>query len=916
MSKLINLTIDSKLIAVPEGTLIVDAAKQAGIDIPVFCYHPKLKPAGMCRMCLVEVGRPVIDRATGQPLLQPDGKPQLQFGPKLETSCTTPVSEGMLVVTTSDKVQAARKDVIEFILTSHPLDCPVCDKGGECPLQNLTMAYGPGQSRYLYDEKMHLAKHVPLGELIYLDRERCIQCGRCVRFQSEIAGDPVIGFYHRSRSLEIVTYSDPGFDSYFSGNTTDICPVGALTTADFRFGARPWELNAAASLCPHCPVGCNLTFNVRREAAAGGQVVIKRVMPRQNEAVNEIWICDKGRFAYHYTESQARLTTPLIRKNGQLTPASWDEALGLVADRFRLAGKDLLVLAGGRLPNEDLFNLRRLADGTQGTAALYTHMAGGDLVAKFGATPGTDFGQMGNSKPTEGGRPQDRFAYHGSTILVVASNLHEEAPIWYLRVKQAAALGATLIVANGRPTRLDQYAAHTLRYTYGEEAATVQALDPGRQSSSPELAAASAVLARADNAVILFGSDGLGLEGSQALAQACAGLINATRHAQGTDESTWGALIGVWPHANDQGAWELGLRPLLAANRSPLTKKHAKTDAKDAAGDAHLRWAYRNEKTQVLPKVLYVVAADPFGDDPAEGDILAAACPFIVVQDLFLTATAQQADVVLPAQAFTEREGTFTSGERRVQRFYPAVPARSGCRPDYAITAEIGRRLGLSFESRAPAAVFAQMSAEISAFKDINYRKLAETTVSPPSVDVRAAQWPAIGSSLDRKGLYFSGTGYENKQGLGVQLPLPPAPHKVSPPKVGVPTKPGEKRGEYGGTEGGLLAVPITCLYDRGQTVWPSERLRTRGGDRLGKPWVALNPADAARLGVSQGQPIELGFAADERKGTIKDTVVANLDEGVPAGIVLVPRSFGLAVNEPTQVKLKVSEVDKENRNG
>ena len=183
------------------------------------------------------------------------------------------------------------------------------------------MGFGPGVSRYIYDEKMHLAKQVPLGELIYLDRERCIQCARCVRFQTDIVDDPVIGFYQRGRSLEIVTFSEPGFDSYFSGNTTDICPVGALTTADFRFGARPWELNSAASICSQCPVGCNIAFNVRREAKTGGKWAIKRVMPRQNESVNEIWICDKGRFAYHFTESSERLTQPLVRKNGELTPS-------------------------------------------------------------------------------------------------------------------------------------------------------------------------------------------------------------------------------------------------------------------------------------------------------------------------------------------------------------------------------------------------------------------------------------------------------------------------------------------------------------------------------------------------------------------------------------------------------------------
>ena len=311
MAKMVSLTIDGKKVSVPEGTIVVDAAKQVGVNIPVFCYHPKMEPVGMCRMCLVEIGRPMIDRATGEVIKEADGSPKIQFGPKLETSCTTPVSENMAVVTESDKVKAARKEMLEFFLTSHPLDCPICDKGGECPLQNLTMAYGPSESRFLFEEKMRQKKHVSLGELIYLDRERCIQCGRCIRFQSEIAGEPVIGFSQRGRSTEVTTRSNPGFDSIFSGNTTDICPVGALTTADFRFGARPWEMKYTASICNQCPVGCNIVYNVRREARSNGSTVIKRVMPRQNEAVNEIWICDKGRLGYHYTESDQRLkTTP------------------------------------------------------------------------------------------------------------------------------------------------------------------------------------------------------------------------------------------------------------------------------------------------------------------------------------------------------------------------------------------------------------------------------------------------------------------------------------------------------------------------------------------------------------------------------------------------------------------------------
>ncbi len=508
MGKSITLTIDGREVTVPEGTLIVDAAKKIGLDIPVFCYHPKMEPVGMCRMCLVDIGRPTVDRATGEFVKDENGKPRIQFGPKLDTACTTPVSQGMVVHAFDDKVSEARRDILEFLLTSHPLDCPICDKGGECPLQNLTLRHGPGESRFIYDEKQHLAKKVPLGELIMLDRERCIQCARCIRFQDEIVDDPVLEFYQRGRSLQIVTFSDPGFDSYFSGNTTDICPVGALTTRDFRFTSRPWELNNAASICPHCPVGCNLTINVRREAASGGQTVIKRIMPRQNEEVNEIWICDKGRWGYHYTEQADLLTRPLIRQGSELVPAEWDAALDLIEQRLRTlptaagAAGGLVTLAGGRLSNEDLFHLRQLNDHFNGRAILQTAMGGGDVVSRYGLQGDTNFKNMGK----------------GSAILVAACDLEEEAPIWWLRVKQAAKRGAVVISLNPRQTKLDRAAQHHLRYEYGAELEALAALMPGAESST-EFKTAAQAFAAAENAVIIYGSEGAGLAQTQALAE-------------------------------------------------------------------------------------------------------------------------------------------------------------------------------------------------------------------------------------------------------------------------------------------------------------------------------------------------------------------------------------------------------------
>jgi len=834
MSEQVTLTIDGVQVQVPVGTLIVDAAKLVGIDIPVFCYHPKMEPVGMCRMCLVEVGRPMIDRATGQPVLNEDGTPKIQFGPKLETACTTPVSPGMQVLGMSDKAKAARKEIVEFILTSHPLDCPICDKGGECPLQNLTMAHGAGESRFLYDEKMHLAKQVPLGDLIYLDRERCIQCARCVRFQDEIVDDPVIGFYNRGRSLEIVTFSDPGFDSYFSGNTTDICPVGALTTADFRFGARPWELKATASICSQCPVGCNLVYNVRREARSGGNIVIKRVMPRQNEAVNEIWICDKGRFAYHYTESEDRLTQPMVRKNGELVPATWEEALDLTAERLQNAGEGLLTLASGRLANEDLFNLSVLTEKLGGSKWLYTQQGGGDLVGQVGLGKGTNLNDLGS----------------GSAILVAASDLEEEAPVWWLRIKQASERGAALIVANPRPTKLDRYAAHVLRYSYGEEAATILAL----VNITPEIKAAAEAFAGAENGIVVYGSEGLGLAGSSALAQACANLLISTNHVGKANNG----LLGVWQRSNDQGAWELGWRPTADLAEALKASRAVLAAGVNPAGDS-----------PELQSALFEVAQNG---------------AFVVVQELFLTETARLADVIFPVQAYTEREGTYTSGERRVQRFYPAVSPLPGPRPDYQVSAQIGQRLGLDLEPDFASRVMAHIVSEVPAFAEIGsnpYRRLAEVE----------QQLPIMG----RSDLYYGGTTYENSQGLGVQLT--PAAQKGVQPALSWPQIP-----QFPAAEGSLVAVPVTVLYDRGQMVWTSKLLQ----HHIPSPYVVLNPQDAVRLKLRTAEDSFGPVVVQLQDGEYLAEV--SLDENVPSGLVLVPRSFGLPAFEPVLVQLNLAE--------
>ncbi|MEW6179069.1 MAG: NADH-quinone oxidoreductase subunit NuoG [Chloroflexota bacterium] len=821
MTKLVTLTIDDQQVTVPAGTLVVDAAKQIGNDIPVFCYHPKMEPVGMCRMCLVEIGRPMVDRGTGEVLLDENGKPRIQFGPKLETACTTPVSEGMVVRTQTKVVEDARREVLEFILTSHPLDCPICDKGGECPLQNLTIRFGPGQSRFLYDDKIHLAKHVPLGELVYLDRERCIQCSRCVRFQDVIADDPVIGFYNRGRRLEIVTYSEPGFDSIFSGNTTDICPVGALTTADFRFGARPWELKASASICQHCPVGCNLTLNTRREARAGGNPVIKRIMPRQNEQVNEIWICDKGRFAYHYTESSQRLTNPLVRKGDGFEEITWEGAFMLAAEKIRASSK-LLTLAGGRLSNEDLFNLRELTLAHNGQTVLYSDMAGGDLTASYGLAPGSNFGSMGGE----------------TAILVVASDLHEEAPLWWLRIKAAAQRGARLIVLNPRSTRLDKFARHTLRYAYGEEIQALAAFLPGAQIPESYRVAVQD-LQSAENVVVVYGSEGIGLAQSRQLAGTAAAVVSA----HGRVGEINNGLLAVWQRANDQGAWDAGFRPLEDL-------------------PAALRSA----------EVALIAAADPAGDDPLLAQALDEA-GFVIVQELFMTETARRADLVLPVQAFTEREGTLTSGERRVQRYYPALPPRPQTRPDFAVAAGIGKALGLDIEGRAASLVFSRLAKTLPAYFGLSYTQLAEVT----------RQYPIIG----RSDLYYGGTAYDNHQGLGMQLPLIPA----AQPAAAAGTA---QRMTITAGEGEILLVPVTRLYDRGTTVLTSTLLH----QRLAGKTIRLNPQTAAAFGLNAGEVARLSGA------NWRAEVHVEVDEELPLGVGLLARSTGIPLTALTAVRL------------
>jgi NADH-quinone oxidoreductase subunit G len=468
----------------------------------------------------------------------------------------------------------------------------------------------------------------------------------------------------------------------------------------------------------------------------------------------------------------------------------------------------------GRLPNEDLYNLRKLTEALGGQTALYTHMAGGDLVAKYGLGEGSNLADLGK----------------GDLILVIASDLEEEAPIWWLRVKQAVERGATLIVANPRPTKLSRYANQEVSYVYGEEVSVLDNTNLQKQ------------IAEAENVVVFYGSEGLGLDGSAALAQACADLLVKTGHTGKVNNG----LVGIWSRANEQGAWDLGFRPVddLAAAM---------------------------ERAQVL----YIIGADPAADDENLKALLQKRYDtpdnLTIVQDILKTETAILADVILAAQAQVEREGTFTSGERRVQRFYPVTTPKVQSLPDFEIAARIGAKLGIELKGRFPSIIFPQMAKETQGYESLSYQKLGEVS----------EQWPIIGYD----DLYYGGTGYKNDQGLGVQL-APQGGEITSGAQT--PKMP----------DADLVAVPVTSLYDHGTTVIPSEVLHPR----IPEPFIAMSPADAEKQKATDGMIVQVDVDGASA------TVVVKVDQNIPAGFALVPRSMGVAIEKPTPVRIQLAE--------
>lgn len=619
---LVNVTIDGKPVAVPKGTTVYTAAKQMGIDIPIFCYHDRMPPFGACRMCLVEVEKM----------------------PKLQASCTLEASEGMVVRTQTQNAVEGREGIIEFLLINHPLDCPICDKGGECPLQDQAMEHGPGESRF-YEEKRHFKKPIPLGPVLMLDRERCIVCARCTRFGDHIAGDHALEFIDRGFRTEVGTPDGGPAQSKFIGNTISICPVGALTSQVYRFRARPWDNLSTESTCTLCPVGCSMVLDSR-----DGEIM--RTRAKENRAVNDVWMCDKGWFGYEFTSNPDRLRHPLIRRGDALEPAGWTEALQLIASKIKehKASGRLGAIGGSPLTTEENYLFQQLMREGVGVPHVDYRVAMTDLSpTQEGIAPGMNM-SIGDCEGL-------------SYAILLGCDITEEFPVIWLRLKQALNRGATCLFVGHFAPEVAQHLTKIALHAPGKELEAIK----------HHLSDLTALATNGKKGAIFVGSQYLQTPHRAAI------LAELSKLRSEIPNLSLNILDG---RGNSVGARLAGMHPAFGPLGIPANTVGLDTHAmlKTAADSG---WDF-----------LYVAGANPARKMPLDQWRAARSkLGFLVVQDLFLTETALDADVVLPTLSFVEKRGSFINIEGRVQKLQPGKMIPDGIYADGEIFAMLAKRI-------------------------------------------------------------------------------------------------------------------------------------------------------------------------------------------------------------------------------
>jgi NADH-quinone oxidoreductase subunit G len=612
--EMIELTIDDQKISVPKGTTVYEASRKLGIELPIFCYQDRMPPFGACRVCLVEVEK---------------------MG-KLQASCTLQATEGMIVHTESDRAVKGREGILELLLINHPLDCPICDRGGECALQEFALEHGPGESRF-YEEKRHFTKGIPLGPVLTLDRERCIVCARCTRFGETVAGDSALTFIDRGFKTEVGTPDGEPAKSKFIGNTIMICPVGALTSQVYRFRARPWDNRSNETSCTLCPVGCSMILDER-----DGE--IQRTRSLTDKEVNDIWLCDKGWFGYEFADSKERLKHPLIRRNGELQKASWDEALSVAAEKIRDALPDMKIaaLGGNPLTTEENYLFQKLFRSGLGVPHI-DHRVGMPLFS------------LEDEGTLDGMQISPEECESLSYFYLIGCDITEEFPLLWLRLKQAMNHGAKGIFIGHYAPEVSSLLTETILISPGERVADhIQTLE--------------------GKGALFIGRQYLASHERRSVLDACKQLTGLSVNL----------LEG---RGNSRGAAWAGMRPDL----KPAGEKI-------------------NEPGLDVLSVLESAAQSGWGVIYCAGANLARKYPAalfnqarsktrcLIVQDLFMTETAEQADIVLPTLSFLEKRGSMINIEGRVRGIGRGKLIPEGLLSDQEIFKLLARKLNVAVD--------------------------------------------------------------------------------------------------------------------------------------------------------------------------------------------------------------------------
>jgi formate dehydrogenase major subunit/NADH-quinone oxidoreductase subunit G len=750
---MIRLTIDNKEVLAEEGTTILAAAAQAGIRIPTLCYHEKLQPFGACRICVVEVE---------------------QMRGRLTPSCSTPVTEGMVVHTSSEQIIKARRTVLELLLIHHPLDCPWCDKAGECQLQNLTYEYGVTGNRFQDSKSNSAADYV--SPLVERNTNRCVLCGMCVRVCDEVVGASELSMVNRGIRTKIATDFDRPLNCEFCGECENICPVGALTNRLFKYKARAWEAENTSTICSFCSTGCAIKLSIK-----DGRIV--RARGDENGAANQGSLCIKGRFGYEYVMSGERIREPLLRKDGKLVPATWEEALRAVAEGLR-AVKDqagpaaIAGLCSARLTNEEAYLFQKLLRAAIGTNNVDN--SGGYSHRGYSSGPGMP-------------PPAFHDLQNCDRILVIRSNVSETHPVVGYQVTIAAKKnGAQLIVADPRRIKLARFARTYLAHKPETEIVLLNGmvrviLEEGLEDrdfvaagtsgieelkkhlaqftpvfveqvtgvAGSEVAEAARLFASGKRAAIII-SAGMGFTGDDAaLARAAANLALITGNA----EKPGAGVLFLGEKSNSHGIVDMGAVPDMLPGAQPLSDD-AVRQAFAGAWGAALSSQPGLTADQIMDaagqgtiKALYCAGENPLQAYPETNRIKAALgkLQFLVVQELFLTPTAQLAHVVLPAASFAEKDGTYTNAESRVQRLHRALPPCAGTKTDAEIFCSIAKALGKDLGTGEPAVVMAEIAGLCPRYQAVSYdtltaagHRLTHAGTEQKQGQERAARYPLV----------------------------------------------------------------------------------------------------------------------------------------------------------------------------